>query len=90
MAARLLGVSPSAMQLWTRRGVLKTHQLPGNNPIWVRVDAADVQRLTATQPQPGYQRLQQVAKALGLTEAALWEDVKSGRRTVRRMQQGQR
>jgi DNA invertase Pin-like site-specific DNA recombinase len=88
-AARLLNVSPSAIAWWARAGILVKQQLPGHNPVWVRVTAEDVQRLTAANPQPGYQRLGQAAKTLGVTQAQLWEDVKSGRRTMRRMRQGQ-
>ena len=89
-AARLFNVTPSAIANWARRGVLETHQLPGRNPLWVRVNAEDTQRLLATQPQPGFQRLQEVAKTLSVTEAELWDDVKSGRRAIRRMQRGRR
>jgi DNA invertase Pin-like site-specific DNA recombinase len=89
-AARLFAVTPSAIANWVGRGVLETHQLPGRNPRWVRVNAEDTQRLLATQPQPGFQRLQEAATTLGITEAALWDDVKSGRRAIRRMQQGRR
>ena len=83
-------MTPSAIANWVGRGVLETHQLPGRNPRWVRVNAEDTQRLLATQPQPGFQRLQEAATTLGTTEAALWDDVKSGRRAIRRMQQGRR
>ena len=89
-AARMFNVTPSAIANWVRRGVLETHQLPGRNPLWVRVYPGDHQRLLATQPQPGFQRLQEVAKTLSCTEAELWDDVKSGRRAIRRMQRGRR
>lgn len=89
-AALLFDVTPSAIAHWVRRGVLEKHQLPGRNPLWLRVNADDTQRLTATQPQPGFQRLQEVAKTLAIAEAALWDDVKNGRRAIRRMQQGRR
>ena len=44
----------------------------------------------ATQPQPDFQRLQEVATTLGVTEAELWDDVKNGHRAIRRMQQDRR
>ncbi|MBM4458775.1 MAG: resolvase [Chloroflexi bacterium] len=88
-AARLLNISPSAIAAWARAGILAKQQQPGHNPVWVRVGAEDVQRLTAESPQPGYERLGQAAKTLGVTQAQLWDEVKSGQRTIRRMRQGQ-
>ena len=49
-AARQLNVSPSAVAAWARAGILAKQQLPGHNPVWVRVSAEDVQRLTTRIP----------------------------------------
>lgn len=88
-AARWLNVTPSAIRAWAEAGILCKHQMPGNNPIWVRVAAEDIQRLTADQPQPGYQRLRKAARTLGVTQAQLWDAVKSGRRAIRRIRRNQ-
>jgi DNA invertase Pin-like site-specific DNA recombinase len=88
-AARLLHVSPSAIDVWMRAGVLGSQQMPGKNPHWVRVSDDEVQRLTAVQPEPGYQRLRTAALALGLSQAQLWQEVKSRQRAIRRMHRDQ-
>jgi hypothetical protein len=84
-ASQLLHVSAAAIDWWARHGILQSQQMPGKNPLWVRVSPADVQRLTAEQPEPGYLRLRTAARLLGLDQTHLWDEVKSGQRAIRRM-----
>jgi DNA invertase Pin-like site-specific DNA recombinase len=89
VAAQLLHVSGATIARWARMGILAKQQLPGHYPVWVQVNAEDVERLLADHVQPGYLPLNEAAISLGVTEAQLWEDVKYGRRGIRRMLQGQ-
>jgi hypothetical protein len=84
-AARLLGVSRATIEGWVRHGVLFAQHMPGRNPYWLRVSPEDIARLTAQSSEAGFERLRTATETLGLTEAQLWEEVRAGRRAIRRM-----
>jgi len=88
-AARLLNVSRATIDGWARHGVLFAQQMPGKNPYWLRVSPEDIARLTARSPEPGFERLHKASKTLGLTETQIWEEVRVGRRAIRRMRRDQ-
>ncbi|MBI5029773.1 MAG: recombinase family protein [Chloroflexi bacterium] len=88
-AAHLLGVSRATIDGWVRHGILFAQQMPGKNPYWLRVSPDDMARLTAQSPEPGFERLRAATKTLGRTEAQLWEEVRAGRRAIRRMRREQ-
>jgi DNA invertase Pin-like site-specific DNA recombinase len=88
-AARLFGVSRATIDVWVRHGVLFAQHMPGKNPYWLRVSPAEIARLTAQFSEPGFERLRAATKTLGLTEAQLWEEVRAGRRAIRRMRRDQ-
>jgi len=87
--ARLLNVSRATIDGWVRHGVLFAQHMPGKNPYWLRVSLEDVARLTAQSPEPGFERLHKASKTLGLTETKIWEEVRVGRRAIRRMRRNQ-
>jgi len=88
-AMQLFGVSRATIAGWVRHGVLFAQHMSGRNPYWLHVSPEDIARLTAQSSEPGFERLRTATQTLGLTEAQLWEEVRTGRRAVRRMQREQ-
>jgi DNA invertase Pin-like site-specific DNA recombinase len=74
-AARLLGVTPSALDHWRKWGFLHGEQRGADAPVWVHLSADDVARLDGTFAAQGrgQWRPRQAQAILGLTEEDLWE-----------------
>ena len=80
VAAARLGVTPSAIQQWAHLGVLRAEQMAPGAPLWVRLTEEDVARLDGTRAAQGYGRwhVLEARRALGLTEAELWQRLRAG------------
>jgi DNA invertase Pin-like site-specific DNA recombinase len=84
-AAQWLRVTRTTIGGWVRRGILSAQHMPGKNPYWLCVSAEDIAHLTAQTPEPGFARLHTAAQVSSLTPAQIWEEVRIGRRAIRRM-----
>jgi DNA-binding transcriptional regulator YdaS (Cro superfamily) len=89
-AARLLGISPSLVQLWVQHGVLVCDQRCPASKLWVQVTANDLARLQGSTQEQGLLTRDAVAKQHGLPEQAIWELVRQGHYVAYRIAQGQR
>jgi DNA invertase Pin-like site-specific DNA recombinase len=88
-AARLLGVSLSLVNLWAQHGVLVSEQRITGSYLWVRVNESDQVRLSGVGLGTQYPRFKEVRQALGVSNEALWEQVKAGHYTAWRVRLGQ-
>lgn len=78
-AAAQLGVTPSMVADWFRRGYLIGHQLRPGAPLWVRLTDADHQRFDGSASlTPDLVPVQQAPLALGLSLEALQLEVRAG------------
>jgi DNA invertase Pin-like site-specific DNA recombinase len=89
-AAELLQVSPSLVNLWVRHGVLRHDQRVPASKVWVRLDDADVARLTGAAPQTdALPSFRSVLQQTGLAPNELWQKVTEGHYLPYRVRQGQ-
>ena len=89
-AAERLQVSPSLVNLWVRHGVLLHDQRVPASKVWVRLDDADVARLTGAAPQTdALPSFRSVLQQTGLAPNELWQKVTEGHYLPYRVRQGQ-
>jgi DNA invertase Pin-like site-specific DNA recombinase len=88
-AARLLGVSPSLIQLWVQQGVLVCDQRCPASKLWVRVTTKDIARLNGSTRERGLLTKDAVMKQHGISQEAVWALVRQGRYVAYRVAQGQ-
>ncbi len=89
-AARLLGVSPSLIQLWVQHGVLRCDQRCPASKLWVQLTAKDRARLNGSTREQGLLPRSTVMKQHGITGEAVWDLVRQGCHVAYRIAQGQR
>jgi len=79
-AAARLGVAPSMINDWFRRGLLVGHQRRSGSPLWVRLSDEDVARLDGSaSPGPDMLPLSEAPAALGITAEQMREEIRAGR-----------
>ena len=89
-AAERLQVSPSLVNLWVRHGVLRHDQRVPASKVWVRLDDADVARLTGAAPgTDALPSFKSVLRQTGLAPNELWKQVTEGHYLPYRVRQGQ-
>lgn len=88
-AAERLQISLSLLNVWVRHGVLHHDQRVPASKVWVRLDDADVARLTGTAPEaeslPSFRTL---LRETGLPPTELWQQVAAGRYLPYRVRRG--
>ncbi|MFQ5596396.1 MAG: recombinase family protein, partial [Anaerolineae bacterium] len=78
-AVQRLGVAPSVIGDWFRRGLLAGHQRRPGSPLWVRVSAADLQRLDGSATlSPEMIPLPEAPKRLEMTQEQFLQALRSG------------
>ena len=88
-AAERLRVSPSLVNLWVRHGVLRHDQRVPSSKVWVRLDDADVARLTGAAPEAdALPDFKSVLQQTGLAPDKLWQRVAEGHYLAYRMRRG--
>lgn len=79
-AAERLGVSPSMIADWFRRGLLVGHQRRVGTPLWVRLTEEDIQRLDGSASlQPDMVPVKEAPEVLEVTNEQMREDIRAGR-----------
>ncbi len=89
-AARLLGISPSLVQLWVQHGVLACDQRRPASKLWVQVTPQDRARLDGTTRERHLLTRQAVTKQHSLPHEAIWDLVRQGLYVAYRIAQGRR
>jgi DNA invertase Pin-like site-specific DNA recombinase len=85
-AARELGVNPSMIADWFRRGWLVGHQPRPGTPVWVRLTPQDRQRLDGSAClTPDMIPLAQATAVLHLSPEQLQEEIRAGRLVTYRL-----
>jgi hypothetical protein len=78
-AAARLGVTPSMIADWFRRGLLVGHQRQPGTPLWIRLTDQDERRLNGSAVlQPDMMPLNQAPTALGMTSEQLRDAIRAG------------
>ena len=79
-AAERLGVTPSMICDWFRRGLLVGHQRRVGTPLWVRLTEEDLRRLDGSASLgPDMVTLQEAPAVLGLTKEQMGQEIREGR-----------
>jgi len=78
--AAQLGVARSVVGRWCHCGFLDAEQKATLDPRWIRLTADDLARVDGTLAAQGYGRwrIREAQRALGLTEAALYQQLRGG------------
>lgn len=85
-AARRLGVHPSMISTWFRKGLIAGYQAKPGSPLWVSLTDDEFQRLNGQHPlTPDMIPLRQAAKTLCLLETAIRDTIRVGRFTPYRI-----
>src|SRR5262249_22451125 len=71
-AAQMLRISPSLVQFWITRGVLVCDQRVAASRLWVRMTAADLERLDGSFDSRRLPTINEVMKHDGLTREEVW------------------
>jgi hypothetical protein len=79
--AAQLGVARSVVGRWCRRGFLDAEQQATLDPRWIRSTADDLARVDGTLAAQGYGRwrLRETERAFGLSEEALYQQLREGK-----------
>jgi DNA invertase Pin-like site-specific DNA recombinase len=86
-----LGISPSVVGDWCRRGFLDADQKATLDPRWIRLTAEDLARLDGTLAAQGHGRwrIREAQRQLGLTETDLYQRVRDGQLVAYRARIGE-
>jgi DNA invertase Pin-like site-specific DNA recombinase len=89
-AAERLQVSPSLVNVWVRHGVLHHDQRVPSSKVWVRLNDADIARLTGIVPEAGtLPSFKSILRQTGLAPEELWQRVTEGHYLPYRVRRGQ-
>jgi DNA invertase Pin-like site-specific DNA recombinase len=87
-AARRLGVNLSMISTWFRQGFLSGSQRQPHAPLWVRLDAHDLDRLHTPTPSPGMIPYAQAPLLLNLSKEQICDTIRAGMLVPYRVRSG--
>jgi DNA invertase Pin-like site-specific DNA recombinase len=88
IAAQILNITPSLVQVWTSHGVLVHDQRVAASKLWIRLSEEDIRRLDGSFDGGELPTISEVIEETGVSREEVWEKVRGGEYTAYRVARG--